>query len=163
MLRTGTVQQQAADLQNSGASGPSASPFDQQHPETPSGIAVTDHRVGYLGTPDSLASLAEPAAPADVIRKGTISLEEAAELIDAFNNNFSHFPFLAIPPSSELSSFRCERPCLLLAVLTIAAQNRIVLQESLRREFSEVLGTRLIVDPSKNIDLLQGLLAHLAW
>ncbi len=126
-------------------------------------MAVTNDQVGCLGTPDSLVSFAETPAPADVIRKGMISLQEAAELIDAFNTNFSHCPFLTIPSSSELISFRYERPLLLLAVLTIAARDRNVLHESLRREFYEILGTRLIVDPSKDIDLLQGLLTHLAW
>ena len=124
---------------------------------------MTDHQIGYLGTPDSPASLAEPPAPADVIQKGKISLQEAAELIDDFNARFSRFPFLTIPSSSELNRFRCERPFLLLAVLTIAARNRIVLHESLRDELREVLATRLIVDVSKNIDLLQGLLTQLAW
>ena len=118
---------------------------------------------GYLGTPDSLPSLVEPPAPADIIQKGMISLQEAAELIDTFNAKFSRFPFLTIPSSSELERFRCERPFLLLAVLIIAARNRIVLHESLRDEFRKVLATRLIVDVSKDIDLLQGLLTQLAW
>ena len=122
-----------------------------------------DPQNGCLGTPDSLASLAEPPAPADVIQKGMVSLQEAAELIDTFDAKSSRFPFVTIPPSSELKRFRCERPFLLLAVLTIAARNRIVLHESLRDEFRKVLATRLIVDVSKDIDLLQGLLTQLAW
>lgn len=124
---------------------------------------MTDHQIGCFGTPRSLASLAEPPAHADVMQKGMISLQEAADLIDAFNARFSRFPFLNIPSSSELNKFRCDRPFLLLAVLTIAARNRIVLHESLRDELREVLATRLIVDASKDIDLLQGLLAQLAW
>ena len=92
-----------------------------------------------------------------------ISLHEAAELIDDFNARYSQFPFLSIPPSSKLSSFRSERPFLLLAVLRIAARSRLKLYESLQEELREVLGRRLIVDASKDIDLLQGLLAHIAW
>ena len=92
-----------------------------------------------------------------------ISLQEAAEPIDAFNAKCSHFPFLAIPSSAELNEFRCERPFLLLAVLTIAARNRVALHESFRDEFREVLATRLFVDASRNIDLLQALLTQLAW
>lgn len=124
---------------------------------------VTDHQVGFLATPESLASIAEPPAFADVIQKGMISLQEAAELVDAFITRYSRFPFLTIPSSSELISFRCEKPFLLLAVLTIAARNRTKLHESLRGELCQVLATRIIVDASKNIDLLQGLLVHLAW
>ena len=122
-----------------------------------------DPQNGYFGTPESLPSLVEPPAPADVIQKGMVSLQEAAELIDTFNTKFSRFPFLTIPSSSELKRFRCERPFLLLAVLTVAARNRIVLHESLRDEFRKVLATRLIVDVSKDIDLLEGLLTQLAW
>ena len=124
---------------------------------------VREHQVGGLCTPESLASLAEPPAPADVIQKGIISLQEATELINAFNTIYSRFPFLNIPSSSEMITFRCERPFLLLAVLTIAARNRTKLHESLRGELCKVLGMRLIVDASKNLDLLQGLLTHLAW
>ena len=124
---------------------------------------VRGHQVGGLGTPESLASLAEPPAPADVIQKGIISLQEAAELVDAFNTRCSRFPFLNVPSSSEMISFRCERPFLLLAVFTIAARYRPKLHELLRGELCKVLGMRLIVEASKNLDLLQGLLAHLAW
>ena len=116
-----------------------------------------------FSTPESLPGLVEPPAPADVIQKGMVSLQEAAELIDTFNAKFSRFPLLTIPSSSELKRFRFERPFLLLAVLTIAARNQITLHESLRDEFRKVLAARLIVDVSKDIDLLQGLLTQLAW
>ena len=124
---------------------------------------VRDHQVGGLGTPASLASLAEPPPPADMIQKGMISLQEAAELVDAFNTRYWRFPFLNIPSSSEMITFRCEKPFLLLAVLTIAARNRTKLHDLLRGELCKVLSLRLIVHASKNLDLLQGLLTHLAW
>ena len=150
-------------MQNLGPLGPYATHFNPQQPKTPTGIVITDDQVRGLGTPESLASTAELPAAADAIQKGIISLQEAAELIDAFNTRYSNFPFLTIPSSSELSSFRYERPFLLLAVLTIAARSRIKLHESLRDELRRVLGMKLIVDAFKNIDLLQGLLAYLAW
>lgn len=150
-------------MQDPGSLGPSAPPFNLQQPETPTGVVVTDHQVRGLGTPESLVSTAELPAAADAIQKGIISSQEAAELIDVFNIRYSNFRFLAIPSSSELSSFRYERPFLLLAVLTIASRSRNKLHESLRDELRRVLAVRLIVDASKNIDLLQGLLAYLAW
>ena len=124
---------------------------------------VTGHQLPGLGTPESLAGLVEPPAPADVIEKGIITLHEAAKLIDDFNTRYSRFPFLTIPSSSKLSSFRRERPFLLLAVLRIAARSRMKLHESLQDELREVLGRRLMVDASQDIDLLQGLLTHIAW
>ena len=124
---------------------------------------MIDPQNGCFGTPESLPGLVGPPVPADVIQKGMVSLQEAAELIDTFNAKFSRFPFLTIPSSSELKGFRFERPFLLLAVLTIAARNRIVLHESLRDECRKVLATRLIVDVPKDIDLLQGLLTQLTW
>ena len=92
-----------------------------------------------------------------------INEQEAQELVKTFEMDFSSYSFLQIPSSSTLASFRRERPFLLLAVLTIASRKHITLQELLEQEFNETFGARLIVEASKDLDLLQGLLTHLAW
>lgn len=83
-----------------------------------------------------------------------ITKQEAQELVKTFEMDFSSYSFLQIPSSSILTSFRRERLFLLLAVLTIASRKHIILQELLKQEFNETFGARLIVEASKDLDLL---------
>ena len=75
---------------------------------------------------------------ADVIQKRVISVQDAQDLIHTFATDYTSFPFVLLPHIT-LDSFRRERPFLLLAALTIASRKQFKLQESLEREFREVL------------------------
>ena len=164
-IQAGPVQQHTAALQalQPAASSATAATIDRSLFNQPVASPFTDPRTGCLGTPDSLPTFEEPFGRADVIQKGIITEQEAQELVKTFEMNFSSYSFLQISSSSKLASFRRERPFLLLAVLTIASRKHITLQDLLEQEFNETFGTRLIVEASKDLDLLQGLLTHLAW
>lgn len=67
-----------------------------------------------------------------------MSFQDAEELIKTFQTDYASFPFVLLPKFT-MDSFRLERPFLLLSVLTIASRKQFKLQESLEREFREVL------------------------
>jgi len=56
-----------------------------------------------------------------------------------------------------------ERPFLLLTAVASAADSNSQLQQSLAEEINETLAGRIVVASENNLDLLQGLLVHLAW
>ena len=149
-------------LQPAACSAP-ATTIDRSHFTPADGSLLLASQAGNLGTPESLPAIEESFGRADVIQKGIISEQRAGEFIEAFETDFSSFPFLTIPSSCALGSIRSERPFLLLAILTIASRKNLTLQESLEKEFRETLGTRLIVEASKDLDLLQGLIVYIAW
>ena len=67
-----------------------------------------------------------------------IPIQDAEELIQTFQKDYASFPFVLLP-NLTMDSLRRERPCLLLSVLTIASRKQFKLQQSLEREFREVL------------------------
>lgn len=97
----------------------------------------------------------------DVIVKGIITAEEARQLLTDFVTASAEFPLVLLSSRTNLEYLRVERPCLLLAILTACARDR--LQTRLEQEFRNVLAERLIVNAQKNVDLLQSLLVFLGW
>lgn len=88
--------------------------------------------------PPSDANIKAYTGRADVIQKGTISVQDAERLLSTFKTDYGSFPFVSLP-NIPMDSFRRERPLLLLAALTTASRKRFRLQESLEREFRKVL------------------------
>lgn len=74
-----------------------------------------------------------------------------------------HFPFVILPEGMDASGLRQKSPFLLLCILTACLEHDVVLQDKLEREIREIIGTHLIVEMRRNMDLLQGLLVHIAW
>lgn len=74
-----------------------------------------------------------------------------------------HFPFVIIPEGVDASVLRRDSPFLLLCILTACSEHDPAQQDKLEREIREVVGTCLIMEMRRNMDLLQGLLVHTAW
>jgi hypothetical protein len=56
-----------------------------------------------------------------------------------------------------------DRPFLLLAALAVASSNHCHLQDALIKKFKESLSERVLINGEQDLDLLQGLLVHIAW
>jgi hypothetical protein len=84
-------------------------------------------------------------------------------LLDRFRGMASYFPFVRLPYSCTAASMAEERPFLLLAAVTAASSKYCHLQDALIRQFKESLSQRVVMAGEKDLDLLQGLLVHLAW
>lgn len=91
---------------------------------------------------------------------GPVVLEH---LLDRFRGMASYFPFVQLPYACTAASMAENRPFLLLAAVAAASSKYCHLQDALIRQFKESLSQRVVMAGDKDLDLLQGLLVHLAW
>lgn len=73
------------------------------------------------------------------------------------------FPFVIIPETWTASWMLAERPFLLLTVITAVSKSKPSLHAALGEEIKMTLARRIMIADENNLDLLQGLLVHLAW
>lgn len=73
-----------------------------------------------------------------------------------------HFPFVVIPdvPPAQIYA---ERPFLFKAIIMVASYKTRRYQYQLGTQLTEEVGKRLLVDGERSLDVLQGLLIHVAW
>jgi hypothetical protein len=84
-------------------------------------------------------------------------------LLDVFRKMVQYFPFIQLPQNATVATMITKRPFLVLAAVTAAASKFPHLQEVFARELKETLSSQVLIDGEKSLDLLQGLLVHLAW
>ncbi|KAF5014185.1 hypothetical protein F66182_14913, partial [Fusarium sp. NRRL 66182] len=84
-------------------------------------------------------------------------------LLDKFRGMASYFPFVQLSETWTAALMAENRPFLLLAAVTAASSKHCHLQDALVSQFKESLSKRVVMAGEKDIDLLQGLLVHLAW
>lgn len=73
------------------------------------------------------------------------------------------FPFVVIPPTETLATLRHQSPFLLLAILGASQEDNSELQGILDAEVRNVVALRVVLQAERNMDLLLGLLVHVAW
>ena len=73
-----------------------------------------------------------------------------------------HFPFVVIPdvPPAQIYA---ERPFFFKAIIMVASYKTRRYQYQLGTQLTEEVGKRLLVDGERSLDVLQGLLIHVAW
>ncbi|GFF22903.1 hypothetical protein IFM61606_08659 [Aspergillus udagawae] len=84
-------------------------------------------------------------------------------LLNRFRGMASYFPFVRLPYACTAASMAEDRPFLLLAAVAAASPKYCHLQDALIGQFKESLSHRVVMAGEKDLDLLQGLLVHLAW
>lgn len=84
-------------------------------------------------------------------------------LLGKFRGMASYFPFVQLSETWTAALMAENRPFLLLAAVTAASSKHCHLQDALVSQFKESLSKRVVMAGEKDIDLLQGLLVHLAW
>lgn len=100
----------------------------------------------------------------DPFQRGILSVEHGQELLDSFRSKMtSYFPFVVIPDSFSVRELQQQKPHLCIAVLAAASFRNVKNQRALGGFFNEVIAQRLAKGPFATLDLLQGLLVHLAW
>ncbi|KAJ5097014.1 hypothetical protein N7456_007735 [Penicillium angulare] len=73
-----------------------------------------------------------------------------------------HFPFVVIPDLPP-AMFYAEKPFLFKAMVMVASYRNRPFQHQIGTQLTEEVGKRLLVDGERSLDLLQGLLIHIAW
>ena len=150
--------------QDAGSLGILETPYDDPVPP----------QVGYMASGSQLTEPGEASIAVDepqpalniaqkIFARGLLTYEKAEKLVSSFRNMARYFPFVMIPISATAYGMSEERPFLLLAVLAAASSSEKPLQKALDHEFRSTLCAKVVIDGEKSIDLLQGLLVHLAW
>jgi len=84
-------------------------------------------------------------------------------LLERYRSMQHLFPFVRIQIEWSVSSMLESQPFLLLAAVTTAASQYPQLQGKLAEEIKSVVASRVLISGDNSLDLLNGLLVHLAW
>ncbi|CZR65600.1 uncharacterized protein PAC_15500 [Phialocephala subalpina] len=88
---------------------------------------------------------------------------ELEECLEAFRTKMLPcFPIVCIRAETTLAELRKERPFLFLIIRTICSKN-FERQTALVLHIRKVLGREILVEGTKNLDLLHGILVFAAW
>ncbi|KAK1573966.1 uncharacterized protein LY79DRAFT_524672 [Colletotrichum navitas] len=145
-------------------SSPSASEsITSEQGQTPPEAASSSVTTGEQQPPrPSLPGYA--AGSHDPFKAGQLSLDKGQDLLDRFRARLTpHFPFVIVADSEHVSSLRQTRPALCLALLAASSHDDVRLQRALGHMFNELVAARLVSGNFTCLDVLQGLLVHLAW
>ncbi|KAL4811755.1 hypothetical protein BDW67DRAFT_171328 [Aspergillus spinulosporus] len=92
-----------------------------------------------------------------------LNLVVLEHLLDGFRSLAHYFPFVVIPADWTVTYMAEDRPFLLLSAVACASSRSSNLQHALAEELKETFSHRVVIAGEKDLDLLQGLLVHLAW
>jgi hypothetical protein len=130
----------------------------------PSVSSVGVASLTQLTPPTSDAGSAWGTRPPDVVDRGLLSAEIAHEALQTFRNKaINHFPFVVLPHHASLHSVRRESPFLFLCIMATMMVKDCTLQRQLGEEIRTQAYQRIMMGREKSMDLLQGLLVHVAW
>ncbi|KAH7246476.1 hypothetical protein BKA59DRAFT_200191 [Fusarium tricinctum] len=141
-----------------------ASPSRSRSPSLTSANAgpanFTDSSPTFTNTPSSI----DTDAPQNPFARGLLSFEKGQDLLDIFKIRMSpHFPFVVVPENIPIQGLVQDKPALCVAILAAASHEDLRLQQDLGILFNELVVVRMIKGPFASLDMLQGLLVHLAW
>ncbi|KAF4974446.1 hypothetical protein FZEAL_8646 [Fusarium zealandicum] len=135
-------------------------------PSITSANAPSTSKDGLDGSPavsDTRGSI-DTDAPADPFARGLLPFELGQDLLDVFRAKMTpHFPFVVVPGTLSVQDLVREKPVLCVAILSAASHGDPKLQRALGNTFNEIVAIRLVKGPFATLDMLQGLLVHLAW
>lgn len=89
-------------------------------------------------------------------------LERANILLDRFRVMMAYFPFVVLPPTIDARTLSRERPFLYRAIMAAAEQDPIH-QRDQAKDVVQYLALHMLQLGEKNLDMLLGVLVHLAW
>ncbi|RDH30694.1 hypothetical protein BDQ94DRAFT_161179 [Aspergillus welwitschiae] len=100
----------------------------------------------------------------DFISRGLFTLLECEELLAKFRlHKMVQFPFVIIPTHLGVPTLRRQFPFLLMCTITACLEHKASLQHGMEQEVREFIATRLVINSERSLDLLLGLLVHVAW
>ncbi|KAH9885196.1 hypothetical protein F4778DRAFT_787371 [Xylariomycetidae sp. FL2044] len=152
---------------NSGATRPSAV-FTPSQPDRVT--AEPDHRgLTHRGAAAELPSNSSsnsglPRAQEAVMPGFGINWGQAEKAVARFKVDFTpHFPFVVLDPDITARQTLLENPLVFRVILLIAADITLRKRREIKRSVSAYIGHHLLVNEERDIRLLQGLIAFIAW
>ncbi|RAH59739.1 hypothetical protein BO85DRAFT_467435 [Aspergillus piperis CBS 112811] len=103
-------------------------------------------------------------AEMDFVSRGLFTLLECEELLANFRlHKMPLFPFVIIPTQLGVPTLRQQFPFLLLCIVTACLEHKPLSQLKTEQEVRRSIATRLVANLERSLDLLLGLLVHVAW
>ncbi len=100
----------------------------------------------------------------DIFSRGILGEEERERLLNKYRSRkMALFPFVVIPQEETAATLRHHSPFLLLTVLSACQEDNPCLDRQLDAEVRNVVARRIVAQGERNMDLLLGLLVHIAW
>ena len=123
----------------------------------------TDLREDESSISPARTSSARNSRP-DMIERGLITTERAAELFLRYKNNMlRHLPAVVFPPSTSVMELRRSKPYLFLAIMAASSSESPALQRTLQQELLEMFAEKIVVVGEKNMELVQALQVAVIW
>lgn len=130
----------------------------------PSSSSSRDPTRDVIETPPDSPESYEASAPYDPIAFGLISEHQANVSLNWFREAFvPQFPFVLIDPSLDANALRQQQPFLFLSIMAVTASSNPMTQRLLGEAFRDEVAACVIVNNHKGIEILQGLLIHVAY
>lgn len=91
------------------------------------------------------------------------NFEEGAKLMEAYSNQLVPlFPFVVIPAGTTPEALYQEKPFLYRMITMVACKNG-PRQREIAKSGRKYLAEHIVMNVENSLDLLQGLLVHIAW
>ena len=134
---------------------------EQRQQQQPYSSSALDS-LAHAATSERQGASADDSAAVTTPNGSEPSPQEAEECLSKFRTWLPNFPFIHLPPAMTAAALRAERPFLWLCIMNLtvtSSEMQIILRDRVRREVSE----RIVIQNERTMDLLQGLIAFLAW
>lgn len=120
--------------------------------------------VSSLVSPVTNAATISSTSGGDVIERGLITVSDAEAAMWHFEKEISSNSFVwPVGLGFDVPSLRFNHPTLFVAALIAGGHGMPKFRAALEQDLKETIARRMIVDVSKDLDLLLGLLLHLLW
>ncbi|KAF4959260.1 hypothetical protein FSARC_10776 [Fusarium sarcochroum] len=117
-----------------------------------------------LPTADKAKIIFNKEASFDPFERGILSLKAGETFLDYFKTRMTpYFPFVLFPKDISVTELNSQQPLACLAALAAASHPDVAAQKSLGSLFNQIVAAKLVDEKLSHMDLLRGLLIHLAW
>lgn len=101
--------------------------------------------------------------PPTPVSQSRLSSSRVETYLKRYGTLTDYFPFVTLPREESLESTIQQRPFLTLGILSIMSNEDPDLQWRLKGEFNKAFNDMVLIRNHASLDILQGVLVHLAW
>ncbi|GKT48105.1 transcriptional regulatory protein DEP1 [Colletotrichum spaethianum] len=101
---------------------------------------------------------------ADVVERGILSAEKAAELFERYNTQMMpHMPAVVFAAGTTAEETRKTKPLLFLAIMSAASSESPNVQRRLVKELMQIFAEKIIITGDKSLEIVQALQVAVIW
>ncbi|KAK1998629.1 hypothetical protein LX36DRAFT_748921 [Colletotrichum falcatum] len=101
---------------------------------------------------------------ADVVERGILSAEKAAELFERYNTHMvPHMPAVVFPAGTTADETRKLKPLLFLTIMSVASSESPNVQRRLVKELMQIFAEKIIITGEKSLEIVQALQVAVIW